>query len=95
MYLANENIIINKEESKNEKNYIFYNIDEDRIFVLNESAYEIYSLIQELKEREKVCDALKSKYDLDELDVSEVNLAIDDLIMKEVILEKEEHVNNI
>ncbi len=86
-FRINDQVVVNEDQEAGVKNYIFYNIDEDRIFVINESAYEIYNLFGEKNSREQVCSILKIKYQLTEDEMNTVNEAISDLINKNILIE--------
>lgn len=85
-FSINNQIVVNEEIEEGKKKYIFYNIDEDRIFVLNDSAYEIYNLFKTESNAKKVCQLLEQKYQLDKEETKAINETINDLVEKNILV---------
>lgn len=87
-FLVNSKIVVNEEIEESNKMYIFYDIDEDRIFVLNESAYEIYALFISTSNKADVCASLEKKHQLNKEEMQAINVAINHLIEKKILISR-------
>lgn len=85
-YKINPSIKINKEEDNGETKYIFYNIDEDRIFVLNFSAFEIYKLLESGLAEQDILAKMIEKYTLANNEEKLVEESIQDMVDKGIVL---------
>ncbi len=85
-YKINPSIKINNEEDNGEIKYIFYNIDEDRIFVLNFSAFEIYKFLEAGLTKEDILAKMIEKYTLEKNEEKLIEESIQDMVDKGIVL---------
>lgn len=86
-YIINRSIKINHEQENGEVKYICYNMDEQRIFILNSSAYEIFCLIDKVGSKELALQELKNRYeDISDPTIKIIEQAIDGMLQKEILL---------
>ena len=86
-YIVNRSIKINHEEENGEVKYICYNMDEQRIFVLNSSAYEIFCLIDKVGTKELAIEELKNRYEeIDDPTIKIIEQAIEGMLHKDILL---------
>lgn len=84
-YKMNDEFIINK-EVEDEKNYfILYNPISEAMFVLNETAHEVYKLFFDFYSIDEIIKTLNEKYVLSSEDLDKINEIINFMLTKGII----------
>ena len=89
-YIQNKNLIINTDveeyEGAEREFAVVFNIDESTLFYLNETAFEIYKLLEESLAYDEIIRHFIEKYNVTEEEKIAISEAINILNEKEVIL---------
>jgi hypothetical protein len=88
--VKNENFVVNTDveivDGAEMEFAILFDIDEERMFYLNSTSYEIYKLLETPMTLSEIVDYFKNEYLLEQDDVESINQAVVDMLDKNIIL---------
>lgn len=95
--VKNEKLVVNTDveivDGEEMEFAIIFDIDEERMFYLNSTSYEIYKLLETPMTLSEIVNYFKSEYLLNQDDVESINQAVVDMLDKNIILSLNKDTN--